>query len=166
MNDETIALRSNDLTLRIPWVRFLPDHEREQFTCEFTEALQSCVSIGNFSKLDDLLCGWKSTALIYADQELATDLKRPIPAGLEIPVPRPRVPRTTESRFSAWKGKRVVSDPAILGGEPVFKGSRLSVRHIGGMPESERASILADYPYLTDEDISFAARLAKTEDTY
>ena len=58
--------------------------------------------------------------------------------------------------FMNWKDKRVSTDPKILGGEPVFKGSRLSVRHIGGLPDSEKLGILEDYPYLSDEDIHFA----------
>ncbi|HJU18125.1 MAG TPA: DUF433 domain-containing protein [Stellaceae bacterium] len=57
---------------------------------------------------------------------------------------------------------RVESRPDVLGGEPVFKGTRLSVRHIGGMilagvPKSE---IRADYPQLSLDDIAFAALFA------
>jgi uncharacterized protein (DUF433 family) len=64
--------------------------------------------------------------------------------------------RTRVESFFSWKECRVVSDPKILGGEPVFAGSRLSVRHIGGLPASERAGILEDYPYLSENDIHFA----------
>jgi uncharacterized protein (DUF433 family) len=58
---------------------------------------------------------------------------------------------------------RVESRPDVLGGEPVFRGTRLSVRHIGGMvlngvPEAE---IRADYPRLSSEDIAFAALFAR-----
>ena len=58
---------------------------------------------------------------------------------------------------------RVESRPDVLGGEPVFKGTRLSVRHIGGMalagvPELE---MRADYPQLSSEDIAFAALFAR-----
>jgi uncharacterized protein (DUF433 family) len=54
---------------------------------------------------------------------------------------------------------RVESRPDVLGGEPVFRGTRLSVRHIGGMllngvPEAE---IRTDYPQLSSDDIAFAA---------
>jgi uncharacterized protein (DUF433 family) len=59
--------------------------------------------------------------------------------------------------FLLWKRRRVVVDPTILGGEPVFKGSRLSVRHIGGLPAGEHPNVLEDYPYLSREDIHFAA---------
>jgi uncharacterized protein (DUF433 family) len=62
-------------------------------------------------------------------------------------------------RFEAWK-RKLVEDPNILGGEPVFPKSRLAVRNVGGMllrgaPAEE---IHEDYPYLTDEDIEFARR--------
>lgn len=57
---------------------------------------------------------------------------------------------------------RIVSDKKILAGEPVFRGTRLSVRHIGGMrlngEPTER--ILEDYPGLSVEDIEFAALYA------
>jgi len=53
---------------------------------------------------------------------------------------------------------KIVSDKKILGGEPVFQGTRLSVRHVGSMrlngEPMER--ILEDYPDLSAEDIEFA----------
>lgn len=58
---------------------------------------------------------------------------------------------------------RIESRADLLGGEPVFIGTRLSVRHIGGMalsgvPERE---IRADYPQLSSDDITFAALFAR-----
>ena len=55
--------------------------------------------------------------------------------------------------------RRIEEKADILGGEAVFKGSRLSVLHIGKMVESgEKAeNILEDYPNLNDDDIRFAA---------
>lgn len=60
-------------------------------------------------------------------------------------------------RFERWKTSITRSDE-ILGGEPVFPKSRLSVRHIGEMllRGGDVAEIREDYPYLTDEDIEFA----------
>lgn len=62
-------------------------------------------------------------------------------------------------RFEAWK-KKIVIDPDILGGEPVFAKSRLAVRHIGAMMLRGRADaekeVREDYPYLKPEDIEFA----------
>jgi uncharacterized protein (DUF433 family) len=67
--------------------------------------------------------------------------------------------RSMLERFEAWKNK-IVIDPDIMGGEPVFPKSRLTVRHIGTMMLRGRADaeqeIREDYPYLKPEDIEFA----------
>jgi uncharacterized protein (DUF433 family) len=64
--------------------------------------------------------------------------------------------------FDRWKSERVVEEPSILAGEPVFRGSRLSVRHVGVLAGRESiAIILEDYPYLTSDDVLFAAWYAK-----
>jgi uncharacterized protein (DUF433 family) len=68
---------------------------------------------------------------------------------------------TRVDSFRDWKERRVTCDPKILGGEPVFKDSRLSVRHIGGLGVSEKAAILEDYPYLSSDDIHFAGIFAR-----
>jgi uncharacterized protein (DUF433 family) len=59
--------------------------------------------------------------------------------------------------FERWK-KRLVANPEIMGGEPVFPKSRLTVRRIGGMLERGVAprEILDDYPYLKAEDLELA----------
>lgn len=54
--------------------------------------------------------------------------------------------------------QRIVRDPKICGGEPVFKGTRVTLRTVlaslatGDTPET----ILADFPSLTPEDIQAA----------
>jgi uncharacterized protein (DUF433 family) len=59
--------------------------------------------------------------------------------------------------FTRWKEK-LEAKPNILGGEPVFPGSRLAVRHVGGLVERGEpvTAILKDYPYLTVQDVEFA----------
>lgn len=59
--------------------------------------------------------------------------------------------------------KRVESRPDVLGGEPVFKGTRLSVRHIGGMVRAgvSELEIRGDYPQLSLDDIAFAGLFAR-----
>lgn len=54
-----------------------------------------------------------------------------------------------------------------LGGEAVFRGTRLSVRHIGKMYDAgESASaIIEDYPYLRENDIKFAQLFYKAHPT-
>jgi uncharacterized protein (DUF433 family) len=46
----------------------------------------------------------------------------------------------------------------VLGGEAVFKDTRLSVKHIGKMREDGEKieDILGDYPYLRENDVEFA----------
>jgi uncharacterized protein (DUF433 family) len=65
--------------------------------------------------------------------------------------------------FYRWRDTRVVSDPAILGGESVFRDSRLSVRRVGAALEHGEAvaSVLEDYPYLNAQDLEFARRYAR-----
>ena len=65
-------------------------------------------------------------------------------------------------RFESWK-TRLVSDEAILGGEPVFPKSRLAVRQVGGMllRGARREDVLEDYPYLTEQDLEFAPIFTK-----
>lgn len=55
--------------------------------------------------------------------------------------------------------RRIVSDPAILGGEPVFEGTRIPLAHIAGLvakgvPPTE---IAEDYPALDRSDLAYAA---------
>ena len=59
--------------------------------------------------------------------------------------------------------KRVREDDDILGGEAVFKGTRLAIRHIGDMRARGEAveRIVEDYPYLTRDDIEFARLYAE-----
>ena len=93
------ADRAKLMARHFPWVHFLPEADRALFGRSFIETLQACVSLGNFTKLDELLGDWKATALVHADPALAADLRRPIPAGPEIPVPRPRMrPRRAKKR--------------------------------------------------------------------
>lgn len=58
---------------------------------------------------------------------------------------------------------RVQSNDAILGGEPVFKDTRLAVRHIGGMRMGGEpiARIREDYRCLSADDVAFAVLYTK-----
>jgi uncharacterized protein (DUF433 family) len=64
---------------------------------------------------------------------------------------------------------RIVRDPAICGGQPILRGTRVLVRVIlGNLAHGEStAAILADYPTLTEEDIraviAFAAASASED---
>ncbi len=66
--------------------------------------------------------------------------------------------RSEWSHFQSWEKKRVLKDPNILGGEPVFRGTRLAVRHVGGLLErGESPRVMReDYPKLSARDLAFA----------
>ncbi len=57
---------------------------------------------------------------------------------------------------------RIVSDPAVLGGKPVIKGTRISVEMILEWMASgaSRDSIIARHPHLSSEDIEQAVAFA------
>lgn len=70
------------------------------------------------------------------------------------------VVRRVEERIGTFlRGRsRVVSRPEILGGAPVFVGTRISVRFVGERSRKGEsvATLLEDYPALTAEDVEFA----------
>ena len=57
---------------------------------------------------------------------------------------------------------RVVGDPAVLGGKPIVKGTRISVEFLLELFASgaTRAGVLKSYPYLAAEDVEEALRYA------
>jgi len=57
-----------------------------------------------------------------------------------------------------WGRRRIVSSPEVLGGEPVFRGTRIPVQHVAslfrkGAPEHE---IVEDFPSLSERDLAYA----------
>ena len=65
--------------------------------------------------------------------------------------------------------EKITANPAILGGKPIVKGTRISVEFVlellaSGITEDE---IIMDYPHITKEDIhaclEYAARALKNE---
>ena len=57
---------------------------------------------------------------------------------------------------------RLVSDPAILGGKPIVRGTRISVEFLLELFASgaTRGDVLKSYPHLTPEDVEEALRYA------
>lgn len=64
---------------------------------------------------------------------------------------------------------RIVQEPGVCGGEPVIKGTRVTLRTLlASLSEGDSVEeILADYPTLTVEDIraviAFAANAARED---
>jgi uncharacterized protein (DUF433 family) len=65
--------------------------------------------------------------------------------------------RDRVDRFERWKAA-LVTTGEVMGGEPVFPGSRLTVRHIGEVLERGEAPavVLEDHPELTAHDLEMA----------
>ena len=62
-----------------------------------------------------------------------------------------------------WGKRRVVSSPGVLGGEPVFRGTRIPVEHVASLFRkgvSER-EIAEDFPALDIRDLSYARLLSR-----
>ena len=87
---------------------------------------------------------------------------------------------STRDRVADWRGtlqsetdmnyqERIVRDPRIVGGEPVLKGTRVTLRTVlASLAEGATvAEILADFPTLSEEDvraaIAFAAASAQED---
>ena len=59
---------------------------------------------------------------------------------------------------------RIVRDPHVVGGEPVIKGTRVTLRTVlASLAEgATTAEILADFPTLTEDDVRAAIAFAAT----
>lgn len=73
--------------------------------------------------------------------------------------------RTVDRNLAAyrWGQRRVVSSPDVLGGEPVFRGTRIPVQHVAslfrkGVSEQE---IAEDFPSLSARDLAYARLAAR-----
>ena len=55
--------------------------------------------------------------------------------------------------------RRIVSDPTVVGGEPVFEGTRIPLAHIAALIAKHvpLEEIAEDYPALSRDDLAFAA---------
>ena len=75
-------------------------------------------------------------------------------------LPIPRRARVVLRYQELQRGmKRIVSDPEIMAGEPVFEGTRIPLAHIAGLiakgvPFTE---LVEDYPPLSRGDLHYAA---------
>ena len=79
--------------------------------------------------------------------------------GVSVILPISDLVKRVEARVALFeRGRaRVVSRVDTLSGEPVFEGTRISVRFVGGRAAREStAEILQDYPALKADDVEFA----------
>ena len=97
----------------------------------------------------------------------ATTLLAAVDRLAELPnLGRPgRVSGTTCSARMVWAMNyqdRIVRDPQIVGGEPILKGTRVTLKTVlASLAEgATTAEILADFPTLSEEDIRAAIAFA------
>jgi uncharacterized protein (DUF433 family) len=74
--------------------------------------------------------------------------------------------RTVARNLAAWRwGKqRVVSSPDVLSGEPVFKGTRIPLRHVAALLRKgvREREVKADFPTLGARDLEYARLFARS----
>jgi hypothetical protein len=74
----------------LPWLRFLPDADREAFSREFVETLEACISLESYDHLGVLLAQWSNTAYVWSRPELLQALKSDhADEAYDEPVPAP-----------------------------------------------------------------------------
>ena len=73
--------------------------------------------------------------------------------------------QTVDKNLAAfrWGQRRVVSSPSVLGGEPVFRGTRIPLRHVASLfrkavPEQE---IAEDFPALNEHALAYARLVSR-----
>lgn len=73
--------------------------------------------------------------------------------------------KTVERNVSAyrWGKERITSSPDVLGGEPVFRGTRVPLEHVAALfrkhvPDEE---IAEDFPALDERDLAYARLAAR-----
>jgi uncharacterized protein (DUF433 family) len=85
--------------------------------------------------------------------------------GIQLAVSCKPLRQTVARNLAAfrWGRRRIVSVPGILGGEPVFRGTRIPLWHIAelfrkNVPEQE---IAEDFPSLSERDFAYARLYAR-----
>ena len=73
--------------------------------------------------------------------------------------------KTVERNVAAyrWGKERIISSPDVLGGEPVFRGTRIPLEHVAALfrkrvPDEE---IAEDFPALDERDLAYARLAAR-----
>lgn len=84
VRDEALVGRfSSLLPASLPWVAFLPEHDREEFAVETAEMLRACASIGRYTAFAELIGDWRNTAEAWSDRNLVAGLSGDISEPLD-----------------------------------------------------------------------------------
>jgi uncharacterized protein (DUF433 family) len=59
--------------------------------------------------------------------------------------------------------RRIVSDPEVLSGAPVFRGTRIPLDHVAGLIRKgvQSSELFVEFPVLTKADVDYARRYAR-----
>jgi Family of unknown function (DUF6247) len=87
-----LAMAVHALPAVFPWVRYLPDNEKQDFAAEWLEALSAAAAMGNNAAVATTVAAWRHTAEIYADPELYAILTKPHDGTDYGPALPPEVP--------------------------------------------------------------------------
>lgn len=89
---DLVKVLTRSLADEYPWLEFLPEDARQQFTEEFFRVLRASATVDRFAAFDQMIEAWKSTAEIYADPELLARLQDA--GGDAVPAESPVAERT------------------------------------------------------------------------
>jgi hypothetical protein len=89
VDPDTRARVATALSASLPWTIFLPEDERAEFFEALTATAAACVEVDTFEPLVHLIEGWRATAEIHANPELAEVLSVPR-SGPAVKVKRPK----------------------------------------------------------------------------
>jgi uncharacterized protein (DUF433 family) len=80
---------------------------------------------------------------------------------VEVRIELKNVRRALANRLRTFRRgrRRIVTDPEVVGGEPIFEGTRIPLSHITGLIAKgvPKAEIAEDYPALGSLDLEYAA---------
>lgn len=86
---ETRSRVAGSLAASLPWTGFLPDDERVEFVNALASTSAACVELDTFEPLAHLIDGWRATAEVHANPELAERVGAPR-SGPAVKLKRPK----------------------------------------------------------------------------
>jgi uncharacterized protein (DUF433 family) len=127
---------------------------RDVYFCALASKLPTSLTTGTIADLYVVVSGQSQ-----AKGQWRLDGKQ-LRLGEIMTIETPKVRHDVASGLNAYRAlrRRITSNPETMGGEPVFKGTRISVAHVGALASRGRPlqEILEDYPRLSADDVRLA----------
>lgn len=89
VDPETRKCVARALSASLPWTTFLPGEEQTEFLQALTSTAAACVEVDSFEPLARLIEGWRASAEIHANPDLARLLQTKHPAP-PVRIKRPK----------------------------------------------------------------------------